>query len=101
MTGFQRPGVAIARPYAARLPGIFGDHADDARVRGTPAQRFRMIADAMTSRRQVGRTLLMRFGFTPIRGSNPRASATDQPLRRPCAVAVPCSAIIFRLRMTH
>ena len=53
MTGFQRPGVAIARPYAARLPGIFGDHADDARVRGTPGQRFRMIADAMTSRRQA------------------------------------------------
>ena len=53
MTGFQRPGVAIARPYAARLPGIFGDHADDACVRGTPGQRFRMIADAMTSRRQA------------------------------------------------
>ena len=53
MTGFQRPGVAIARPYAARLPGILGDLADDAHVRGTPGQRFRMIADAMTSRRQA------------------------------------------------
>ena len=53
MTGFQRPGVATARPYAASLPGIFGDLADEASVRGTPGQRFRMIADAMTSRRQA------------------------------------------------
>jgi len=36
--------------------------------------------------------LLMRFGFAPIRGSNPRASANDQPLccdgRAPAVVSV-------------
>ncbi len=38
----------------------------------------------------TGNGLLMRFGFTPIRGSNPRASAFDLGVRRnrraPCLV---------------
>jgi hypothetical protein len=37
-------------------------------------------------------SLLMRFGFTPIRGSNPRASATEQALRRTGEVPAPMSA---------
>ncbi len=40
------------------------------------------------------RGLLMRFGFAPIRGSNPRASAADQPLRRAGEVPAVVSVII-------
>src|SRR5258708_10469014 len=36
----------------------------------------------------------MRFGFAPIRGSNPRASALDQALCRPGKVPAPMSGII-------
>jgi len=54
MTGSQRPCVAIARPYAASVPEICGDLADDARVRGTLDQRFRTIADGINSKRQAG-----------------------------------------------
>jgi hypothetical protein len=39
----------------------------------------------------------MRFGFAPIRGSNPRASAPDQPLRQTGAVAGFMSVIIMAL----
>ena len=38
--------------------------------------------------------LLMRFGFAPIRGSNPRASAPDQALRRTGVVPGSLSLII-------
>jgi hypothetical protein len=41
-----------------------------------------------------GAALLMRFGFAPIRGSNPRASAREQALCRPGKVPVPMSVII-------
>src|SRR5260370_55205 len=41
-----------------------------------------------------GAALLMRFGFAPIRGSNPRASAPAQALCRPGKVPVFVSVII-------
>src|SRR5260370_29240528 len=41
-----------------------------------------------------GAALLMRFGFAPIRGSNPRASAREQALCRPGKVPVFVSVII-------
>ena len=41
-----------------------------------------------------GAALLMRFGFTPIRGSNPRASATEQALCRTGKVPAAVSLII-------
>src|SRR5262245_32486242 len=40
----------------------------------------------------------MRFGFAPIRGSNPRASAPDQLLRTSGAVATCFSDMILLLR---
>ena len=44
---------------------------------------------------RVAKGLLMRFGFAPIRGSNPRASANDQPLPISGVVAASFSVIIF------
>jgi hypothetical protein len=42
-----------------------------------------------------GAALLMRLGFTPLRGSNPRASAPGQPLRPPDVTAGSILVIIF------
>jgi hypothetical protein len=48
VTGIPPRCVAIACPYAPRIPGLPGPVPDDARLSGMPGLRFRTIADMIT-----------------------------------------------------
>ena len=48
MTGIPPRCVAIACPYAPRIPSLPGPVPDDARLSGMPGLRFRTIADMIT-----------------------------------------------------
>jgi hypothetical protein len=48
VTGIPPRCVAIACPYAPRIPSLPGPVPDDARLSGMPGLRFRTIADMIT-----------------------------------------------------
>ena len=79
MTGISAGCVAIARPYAPRIPG---QARHDARLSGTADLQFRTIAVMPGPPRHDGKDTAMRLGFTALRGSNPRSSAVRRPTPR-------------------
>ncbi len=71
------------------------------RRRGRYAVSDRMVVQEASPSPVYGAALLMRLGFAPFRGSNPRASATDLGVRTSDTGSQSCSSDHLRHLVAH
>jgi hypothetical protein len=98
MTGISAVCVAIARPYAPRIPGRA---RHDARLSGTADLPFRTITVMPEPPVTTGEALLMRLGGNTLRGSNPRSSGSEQQLRPTTPTSAGCCFLLSGVLRGH